>query len=504
MPSSANPFRLDGKLALVTGAGRGIGRAIALALAAAGAELCSTAAPGPNSRRSQPRSSRSAAGARPLPFDVTDSAAARRRSPASPRLDVLVNNAGMNRPQPFLEVDEATLDRMIALNIKAAFVVAQAAARHMAGAGAGVIINMSSQMGHVGSERHRTVYVMTKHAVEGLTKAMAVELAPRGVRVVSIAPTFIETPLTQPFFDDPIRENGSSTASRSAAPAPSRRWRTRSSFSRRPPPASSPVPRCSPMAAGPHGDPMRRRELILGVAGAAVAWPPAARAQQKAMPVIGLLGSSAADPKLLEQLPPGSRRGRVRRGAERGDRIALARGPLRPLAGMAADLVARRVAVITALAVPAAEAAKAATATIPIVFYSGTDPVEYGLVTSLAHPGGNLTGVADVHRQVGPEAGQLLHDLLPAATVFGLIVNPRAGATAKQVSEVARQIKTTEDAVRAPGMQMVVANAGSEAELGAGLCLAAGKVGGVILGADPSLAARTLGSRRWRRNTGCR
>src|SRR5258707_12715321 len=89
---------------------------------------------------------------------------------------------------------------MIALNIKAAFTVAQAAARHMVEAGSGVVINMSSQMGHVGSERARTVYVMTKHAVEGLTKAMAVELAPRGARVVSIAPTFIDTPLTAPFF----------------------------------------------------------------------------------------------------------------------------------------------------------------------------------------------------------------------------------------------------------------------------------------------------------------
>ena len=92
---------------------------------------------------------------------------------------------------------------MIALNMKAVFVAAQAAARLMVEAGSGVIINMTSQMGHVGSERNRTAYVMTKHAVEGLTKAMAVELAPKGVRVVSIAPTFVMTPLTQPFFDDP-------------------------------------------------------------------------------------------------------------------------------------------------------------------------------------------------------------------------------------------------------------------------------------------------------------
>jgi|HubBroStandDraft_4_1064222.scaffolds.fasta_scaffold00305_12 NAD(P)-dependent dehydrogenase (short-subunit alcohol dehydrogenase family) len=204
---STDAFRLDGKVALVTGAGRGIGRAVALALAAAGAELVL------NSRT--PAELDALAGAiaaqggraRALPFDVTDSAAARAAIAGLPRLDILINNAGINRPQPFLEVDEATLDRMIALNVKAAFVVAQAAARPMVEAGdgvpGGVIVNMSSQMGHVGSERNRTAYVMTKHAIEGLTKAMAVELAPKGVRVVSIAPTFVMTPLTQPFFDDP-------------------------------------------------------------------------------------------------------------------------------------------------------------------------------------------------------------------------------------------------------------------------------------------------------------
>jgi NAD(P)-dependent dehydrogenase (short-subunit alcohol dehydrogenase family) len=141
--------------------------------------------------------------ARALPFDVTRSDAVRDAFAGLERLDILVNNAGINRPQPFLEVDEATLDRMIALNVRALFLVAQAGARLMVEAGSGVIVNMSSQMGHVGSELNRTVYVMAKHAVEGLTKSMAAELAPKGVRVVSIAPTFIMTPLTRPFFDDP-------------------------------------------------------------------------------------------------------------------------------------------------------------------------------------------------------------------------------------------------------------------------------------------------------------
>jgi NAD(P)-dependent dehydrogenase (short-subunit alcohol dehydrogenase family) len=196
-------IRLDGKTALVTGAGRGIGRAIALALAAAGAELILVSRT--KSQLDEVAREIVATGgtAHMLPFDVTDTAAMRSAFAGVERLDILVNNAGLNRPQPFLEVDEATLDQLLTLNVRAAFLVAQSAARLMAAQGSGVIINMSSQMGHVGSERDRTVYVMTKHAIEGLTKAMAVELAPKGVRVVSIAPTFVQTPLTKPFFDDP-------------------------------------------------------------------------------------------------------------------------------------------------------------------------------------------------------------------------------------------------------------------------------------------------------------
>ena len=198
-----NAFRLDGNTALVTGAGRGIGRAIALALAAAGADLILVSRT-KSELDGVAREIASAGGkAGSVPFDVTDTVAMRAAFTGIPRLDILVNNAGINRPQPFLEVDEATLDLLLGLNVRAAFLVAQAAARLMVANDGGVIINMSSQMGHVGSERDRTVYVMTKHAVEGLTKAMAVELAPKGVRVVSIAPTFVQTPLTKPFFDDP-------------------------------------------------------------------------------------------------------------------------------------------------------------------------------------------------------------------------------------------------------------------------------------------------------------
>ena len=156
-------FRLDGKIALVTAAGRGIGRAVALALAAAGAEPLLVS-------RTQGELDEAAAEivsgggkAQPLPFDVTRSDAVRDAFAGLERLDILVNNAGLNRPQPFLEVDEPTLDLLLGLNVRAAFVVAQAAARLMVANGGGVIINMSSQMGHVGSDLNRTVYVMTSH-----------------------------------------------------------------------------------------------------------------------------------------------------------------------------------------------------------------------------------------------------------------------------------------------------------------------------------------------------
>src|SRR5260370_40308867 len=170
--SADNAFRLDGKIALVTGAGRGIGRAVALALAAAGAE--------PVLVSRTPSELDAVAGeielgggrARPLPFDVTRSDVVRDAFASLERLDILVNNAGVNRPQPFFEVDEPTLDLLLGLNVRAAFVVAQAAARLMVANGGGGIINMSSQMGHVGSEGDRTVHVMTHAARERLTQAM--------------------------------------------------------------------------------------------------------------------------------------------------------------------------------------------------------------------------------------------------------------------------------------------------------------------------------------------
>ena len=135
--------------------------------------------------------------------DVTRPDELRKAIAALPSLDVFVNNAGSNIPEPFVEVSEEHLDRLLNLNVRAAFLAAQAAAKKMLECGSkGVIINMSSQMGHVGAV-NRSVYCLTKHALEGLTKAAALELAPHGIRVVSIAPTFIETPLTKPMFARP-------------------------------------------------------------------------------------------------------------------------------------------------------------------------------------------------------------------------------------------------------------------------------------------------------------
>lgn len=182
---------------LITGAGRGLGRACAEAVVDAGGEVIAVARSVADlSDLAESRRGRIEAWA----MDVSDPAF-HARVAALPRLDGLVNNAGFNRPQPFTEVDVETLDGMLALNVRAAFLTAQAAAKVMVAQGSGVIVNMTSQMGHVGSPG-RTVYCLTKHALEGLTKAAAVELAPHGVRVVSLAPTFIETPMTAPMLAD--------------------------------------------------------------------------------------------------------------------------------------------------------------------------------------------------------------------------------------------------------------------------------------------------------------
>jgi NAD(P)-dependent dehydrogenase (short-subunit alcohol dehydrogenase family) len=200
-------FRLDARTALISGAGRGIGRSCAVALAQAGAEVWLVARTREDIEQAADEIRAAGGKAHALPCDVLKIGELRAALAAVPRLDVFVNNAGSNIPEPFVEVSEEHLDRLLDLNVRAAFLAAQAAVRKMLEAPdrkarGGAVIHMSSQMGHVGAP-HRSVYCLTKHALEGLTNAMALELAPHGIRVVSIAPTFVETPMTRPMFARP-------------------------------------------------------------------------------------------------------------------------------------------------------------------------------------------------------------------------------------------------------------------------------------------------------------
>ena len=195
-------FRLDGKRALVTGAGRGIGLAAASALADAGAHV--TLAARTVSEIEEAAEAIRARGqqAEALTLDVTDIAAVRAALAERAPFQVLVNNAGMNRPAPLIDVKVEDFDAIMGLNVRAAFFMAQTVAKRLVDEKlAGSIINISSQMGHVGAAR-RTVYCASKHAMEGFTKAMAIEMAPHNIRVNSLGPTFLETPMTKPFFEN--------------------------------------------------------------------------------------------------------------------------------------------------------------------------------------------------------------------------------------------------------------------------------------------------------------
>lgn len=195
-------FRLDGRRALVTGAGRGIGLALAAALAEVGAAVTLSARSLPEIASVAEAIRAKGGAATTLQLDVTDIEAVAAALALAEPFDVLVNNAGANRPNPVDRVSAADYDYVMGLNVRAAYFMAQAVAKRLIAAGRpGSIINMSSQMGHVGGA-DRSIYCASKWAVEGFSKAMAIDLAPYGIRVNTVAPTFIETPMTASFLED--------------------------------------------------------------------------------------------------------------------------------------------------------------------------------------------------------------------------------------------------------------------------------------------------------------
>ncbi len=193
-------FRLDGRRAIVTGAGRGIGLAAAAALADAGALVTLAAR---TAREIEDAAAAIGKGAVAATLDVSDFAAVKTFFAARPAFHILVNNAGTNRPMPMMDVCEEDFDAVLDLNLKSAFFVAQACVQKMIAEGVqGSLIHMTSQMGHVGGP-NRSLYCASKWAMEGMSKAFALDLAAHSIRSNTIAPTFIETPLTKPYFEDP-------------------------------------------------------------------------------------------------------------------------------------------------------------------------------------------------------------------------------------------------------------------------------------------------------------
>ena len=229
------------------------------------------------------------------------------------------------------------------------------------------------------------------------------------------------------------------------------------------------------------GEAMRRREFITLLGGAA-AWPLAARAQQTAMPVIGFINADSSKghaPEVSAFL-----RGLGEAGYIDGQNVAIeyrwAEGQNDRLPAMAADLVRGKVAVIAATSTPAALAAKAATTTIPVVFETGSDPIELGLVASLSRPGGNVTGVTQSNAEIAPKRLELLHELLPTARTMALLVNPDEPAIAEPTA------KEVVAAARILGLELHVLNASSEADFdGVFAKLSQLQAGGLVIVAGP-------------------
>ena len=201
LPRAPN-FRIDGQRALVTGASRGVGLAAAVALAQAGAAVTLVARS--ESELKSVCAEMRAEGAKCdyLVLDVTDSQAVNKQLGARGPFQILVNNAGMNRPKELVQLEDEDIDAVLNLNVKAAFYVTRVVTKGLLAAGLpGSVINISSQMGWVGSPR-RTLYCASKHAIEGMSKALAWELGHANIRVNTVCPTFIETAMTAGMFED--------------------------------------------------------------------------------------------------------------------------------------------------------------------------------------------------------------------------------------------------------------------------------------------------------------
>ena len=222
---------------------------------------------------------------------------------------------------------------------------------------------------------------------------------------------------------------------------------------------------------------MNRREVITLLGGAAAAWPAAARAQQPSMPVIGYLGGRS--PKTDVPMLSAFRQGLGETGYVEGNNVAIefrwAGGQFDPLPGLVADLVRRRVAVIVTSGGPApALAAKAATATIPVLFVTAGDPVQEGLVASLSRPGGNVTGVGTFFTALGAKQLGLMRELLPNADQFGVLIDPRMASSELQVQD-------TDAAGRVVGQRLITLRATSEREIDAAFATLVERRAGALL-----------------------
>ena len=228
------------------------------------------------------------------------------------------------------------------------------------------------------------------------------------------------------------------------------------------------------------------RRKFLATLGGAAAWPLAARAQQAAMPVIGVLSSRspAVDTPLIAVM----RQGLNETGLVEGQNVALdyrwAEGQYDRLAGLAADLVHRQVAVIVALGSPSALAAKAATATIPILYVGGSDPIRSGLVTSLQRPGGNITGVSTFQTEMEPKRLELVRELRPHATTTAVLANPNYPFVETQVSEI-------QTAARSVGLEVTILNARTIRDIDAAFAtLAQMRADALLVATDPFFFTR--------------